>query len=357
MSLKWIAALGVLSSSVACAQSSVTLYGVVDANVEYTTNNAVANSTASASRWAEQSGGLSPNRWGMRGVEELGGGKKAVFALENGFGIDTGTLQQGGRMFGRQAWVGLEGDGQRLTMGRQYTSLFDTLANFSPTYYTGQYEPVVGILGPSLREDNMVKYRGLFGPLTVEAHWAFGEQPGTMTGAAAYGAGVDYTSGPLELAVAYDELHGARSAGTYSAARKIFAGARYGISDRTVLLGGFRYGKSDLPAIGQVMRDNLWWFGVRQDVADKVSLIAAFYYDDIKRATVNGVESKPNSPWQLSFIASYALSKRTDVYFTSAYAKHSALDFENYNGAAAAYSIAASADSQFGAGIGMRHKF
>ncbi|MFW6098678.1 MAG: porin [bacterium] len=357
MKAKWLAALGVLSSSAAWAQSSVTLYGVVDANVEYTTNNRGANSTSGASRWAEQSGGLSPSRWGMRGAEDLGGGNKVVFALESGFGLNSGTMQQGGRLFGRQAWVGLEGQGQRLTLGRQYTSLFDMLANFSPTSYAGQYEPVIGLLGPSLREDNMVKYRGLFGPLTAEAHWAFGGQPGAAAGSSAYGAGMDYTFGPLELAAAYDELHGPRTASGYGVARKVFAGARYGISDRTVLLGGFRYGRNDMPAVGQITRDNLWWFGVRQDVTDKISLIGALYYDNIKHATMDGVESNPKKPWQLSLIASYALSKRTDVYVTTAYTKHSALDFENYNGAGAAYTIAATADSQFGAAVGIRHKF
>jgi predicted porin len=225
----------------------------------------------------------------MRGAEDLGGGNKVVFALESGFGLNSGTMQQGGRLFGRQAWVGLEGQGQRLTLGRQYTSLFDMLANFSPTSYAGQYEPVIGLLGPSLREDNMVKYRGLFGPLTAEAHWAFGGQPGAAAGSSAYGAGMDYTFGPLELAAAYDELHGPRTASGYGVARKVFAGARYGISDRTVLLGGFRYGRNDMPAVGQITRDNLWWFGVRQDVTDKISLIGALYYDNIKHATIDGV--------------------------------------------------------------------
>ncbi|PMY01052.1 porin, partial [Pseudomonas sp. GW460-13] len=82
------------------------------------------------------SGGLSGSRWGLRGVEDLGSGLKALFVLESGFGLDDGKSQQGGRLFGRQAYVGLESDQVgRVTFGRQYTSLFDMMANFSPTGY------------------------------------------------------------------------------------------------------------------------------------------------------------------------------------------------------------------------------
>lgn len=156
------------------AQSGVTLYGVVDAPIEYVTNLASAPPTidpvtgaitqrSGGSRVSLQSGGgLSGSRWGLRGVEELGNGLQAVFVLESGIGIDDGKAQQGGRLFGRQAFVGLQSDKLgKLSFGRQYTSLFETMANFSPTAFATLYEPVVAIAGLNLRTDNTVKYTGV----------------------------------------------------------------------------------------------------------------------------------------------------------------------------------------------------
>ena len=92
----------------AYAQSSVTLYGVVDTNIEYATNLPGATPGSSGNRVSMQSGGLSGSRWGLRGVEDLGGGLSALFVLESGFASDTGQSQQGSRLFGRQAYVGLK---------------------------------------------------------------------------------------------------------------------------------------------------------------------------------------------------------------------------------------------------------
>ena len=85
----------------AAAQSSVTLYGVIDQGINYT-NNSGGNSLVEMA-----SGHVQGSRFGLRGSEDLGGGTKAIFQLENGFSADTGRLGQGGRMFGRQAYVGL----------------------------------------------------------------------------------------------------------------------------------------------------------------------------------------------------------------------------------------------------------
>ncbi|NUO84657.1 MAG: porin, partial [Cupriavidus sp.] len=158
----------------AAAQSSVTLYGVADINVEYVNRVGAVpvaangfNPGAGDKVFRMASGGLSGSRWGLRGMEDLGNGWQASFVLESGFGVDNGALQQGGRLFGRQAFVALRHAGLgQLSLGRQYTSIFEALANFSPTAYATQYEPVVLQAGANFREDNTVKYTGQFGPLT-----------------------------------------------------------------------------------------------------------------------------------------------------------------------------------------------
>ncbi|MGE8367847.1 porin [Cupriavidus sp.] len=113
--------------------------------------------------------------WGLRGTEDLGPGLKALLVLESGFGVDDGRSQQGGRLLGRQAYVGLDhAAAGKLTFGRQYTSLFDVLANFSPTEFGLQYEPMILGTGVNCRSDNVAKYTGQFGGLTAVTHWPFG---------------------------------------------------------------------------------------------------------------------------------------------------------------------------------------
>src|SRR5215472_696059 len=95
-----VAALTGVFASAAHAQSSVTLYGLIDAGITYT-NNQGGHSAVQAT-----SGTVNGSRWGLRGAEDLGGGLKAIFTLENGFSIMNGTAKQSSRMFGRQAFVG-----------------------------------------------------------------------------------------------------------------------------------------------------------------------------------------------------------------------------------------------------------
>lgn len=112
-SLVALAALAAVGA--ASAQSSVTLYGVVDVNVQ--------NSKGSDSLTEMNSGGLNGSRWGMRGTEALGGGLNGVFRIEGGFTPDNGNLGQGGRLFGRHATVGLQGGFGTVRLGRNLTPL------------------------------------------------------------------------------------------------------------------------------------------------------------------------------------------------------------------------------------------
>ena len=117
-----VAALTGVFATAAHAQSSVTLYGLIDAGITYTNNQ------QGHSNWKATSGSVNGSRWGLRGSEDLGGGLKAIFTLENGFNIMNGTNGQGGREFGRQAFVGLSSDQfGAVTLGRQYDSVVDYL--------------------------------------------------------------------------------------------------------------------------------------------------------------------------------------------------------------------------------------
>lgn len=108
------------------AQSSVTLYGIIDVGLVFN------NNAGGQKQYFMSSGNIQGSRWGLRGTEDLGGGLSALFVLENGFSVNNGRLAQGGDEFGRQAYVGLSSTSiGTLTLGRQYDSIVD---------FTGAYE-------------------------------------------------------------------------------------------------------------------------------------------------------------------------------------------------------------------------
>lgn len=368
------------------AQTAVTLYGVADINVEYANNvGAVPVASNQFNRGPGHdivrmdSGGLAGSRWGIRGTEDLGAGTKALFVLESGFSLDTGTLQQSGRMFGRQAFVGMQraGIGQ-LSFGRQYTSMFEALANFSPTAYATQYEPVVLQSGANFREDNTVKYTGQFGPVTALAHWSFGtglalpatvgiatpiggngEVPGSFRRDTAYGAAVAYAAAPFGITIGYDQWN--PTIGTSSGTlRKAAVGTSYSVGSAR-LFGGYRWGQNKNAAGVEIQRDDLYWIGALYQVTPALGLTLEYHYDNLKRLYA---QTQLANPWQVGFVANYAFSKRTDVYLTTAYAKNAGLMLESLATVYAnslslgnSYALGNNERSMIGAAVGIRHRF
>ncbi len=364
-----LAGLGTLAGA-AHADSGVTLYGVADINIEYVSSLGAQTPSAANgfnagpgnSAFRLTSGGLAGSRWGLRGVEELGNGLKALYVLENGFGLDDGKPQQGGRLFGRQAFVGLESAGLgRLTFGRQYTTLFSALANFSPTAYAGQYEPVVAQLGMNVRSDNTVKYSSTFGTVTAIAHWSFGngvagggEVPGQFRRDTGYGAAIAYASGPFGATVAYDQFNPTLTAGGSTGTFKKAAVAASYATGPAKLMGGYRWGQSKSAADAILLRDDYYWIGANYQATPALALTLAYYYDDVK--SLAGINIK--NPWQALFIASYSLSKRTELYLSTAYAKNAGLNFDTSAiSFANGYFLGNGKDNMLGVALGMRHIF
>jgi len=373
----------------AWAQSSVTLYGVVDVPVEFVNHLANAAPTIDpvtgtitqkpgGNRYSlASSGGLSGSRFGLRGVEDLGAGLKALFVLENGFGADTGSLQQGGRLFGRQAFVGMQSNTYgKLTFGRQYSSMFDAFANASPLSYASMYEPVFLQLGPNARADNTVKYTGVFGGLTTVAHYSFGvgvaalgltplsnggngEVPGHFRDNTAFGGALIYNAGNLGVSVAYDQWNAAVVTGSPGVAKKAGISANYTFGPAK-LVAGYRWGDGKSSGGVSLLRDDYYWVGANYQATAALGLTLAYYYDNVKtlRASSAAPGTNPANPWQISFVVDYNLSKRTDVYLTSAYSKNSGLNMDtSANGFASSYFLSQGNTNQFGAAVGIRHKF
>ncbi|MFM0740214.1 porin [Paraburkholderia xenovorans] len=209
-------ALGSLSIA-AHAQSSVTLYGIVDAGVGYTSAQRVALTKGApgkpvvygnASNYGFQSGTWYGDRWGFKGTEDLGGGLAAVFQLENGFNIGTGQLGQGGREFGRQAWMGLSSSKfGKLTLGRQYDPIVDFVGTISAgTFLSGMgaHPGDLDNIDNQSRESNSIKYTSpLFSGFQFGALYGFGGQGGSVNNQSTWSLGGQYKYGSFAIGAAY----------------------------------------------------------------------------------------------------------------------------------------------------------
>jgi predicted porin len=150
---------------------AVTLYGVVDTGIEHITD--VGGSGASLTRVPSNTA-ASPTRFGLRGSQDIVDGLRAEFTLESQINAGSGALLNGGRMFGRQAWVGVSGPWGSLSIGRQNTMLFWSILQadiLGPNAFGG------GSLDsyiPNARADKAVAYRGTFNGFTLGATFSPG---------------------------------------------------------------------------------------------------------------------------------------------------------------------------------------
>lgn len=380
------------SMGVAHAESSITIYGVIDVPVEYVNNlapvapviNPVTGAVTrqpGASRFSlEAAGGMSGSRWGIRGVEDLGAGLNALFVLESGFAADSGQVTRAGTMFGRLAYVGLQSrELGQITLGRQNTSMYETLGNFMPAKFAPLFEPSVALLGGTASGgglDNAVKYTAVMGPFTAKAHYSFGaglakfgitpvagqgagETPGHPKDNTAYGAGLMYLGAGLGLGVTYDQWNPALTPGSTGTSRKLAFAASYE-TGRAKWMAGYRWGQNKDAAGSTLVHDNFWWAGVNFSATQALTLTLGYYYDDRRALKTTAVQPdvNPVNPWQLNFISDYNFSKRTDVYFTVAFARNSGLNLDSPAiGFANGAFLGEGKSNQMGMAAGVRHKF
>ncbi|WP_198432763.1 porin [Burkholderia ubonensis] len=189
----------------AAAQSSITLYGATDTGVAYFGSRAGTGGRGGAVQM--HAGNLAPDLWGIKGIEDLGGGLTSMFKLESGFDIDNGRQAQGGRLFGRTAIVGLGVVAiGTVTVGRQYDPLIDLIQpltnadTFASTFATpGDMDN----FDNSYRTNNAIKFTtpdldGLQGA----AMYALGGAPGATAGRT-YAFAAAYHNGPLGIGAGY----------------------------------------------------------------------------------------------------------------------------------------------------------
>jgi predicted porin len=332
-----LAALSVLAlaAGAACAQSSVTLYGVIDTGVERITN--VGAGSSSLTRMPGQSGGYLPSRWGVRGTEDLGNGLKANFVLESGFSPDKGTnsTNQGGRLFGRSAWVGLSGNWGALSFGRQYTMYFWSLLDADPMgpaiYGLGSLDSGI----PGARSDNTVAYKGTWAGFTAGATYSFGrdangsttanscagEVAGNYKACKQYSVLAKYDAPIWGVALAFDEQRG--GPGANLAVPAAVANSSDTTDRRRIANGYVKFGPVKA-SVGLIKRNN------EANTATTVTPRSDLVFVEADWAVTPAITVTPlwarlkykdstdgSKATMYSLRVGYALSKRTALYATA----------------------------------------
>lgn len=320
------------------AQTAVTVYGVVDAGIERVDH--LPSNGGSATRLV--SGGEAGSRLGFRGREDLGGGLYALFTLESGFNVDTGTFGQGGRAFGRNAQVGIGGPFGRLTAGRQVTAIYDLAVLFDPLGRASRYS--MPSLDPAYaaRVDNSIRYELAAGPAKATLMYAAGEIDGSSRANRYLGADASARWGRLSLGAGYERQNGAEPAAAGDSVRRTMVAGAWDFGPMKAV-AGWTLRRSSLAAFPR--RTHHYWAGVNAQLSTAWYAALSWYAADDRDAS--------GDSQLVSFFSSYALSKRTDVYLHLAYADNQG---EASMGVAGQGTVQAGA-SQTGVLVGLRHSF
>ena len=369
-----VLAVTALACQVASAQSGVTLYGLISTGIVYANNQKGADKQGH-STWQFASGPMQTPRWGVKGAEDLGGGVKAIFTLENGYNLGTGALSQGGREFGRQAFVGLSSNTLgTVTLGRQYDEAV-TLCTFESACQFAAYGAHIGDsdnVFDTFRINNAVQYKSVeYGGLQFEGLYGFSNKAGGFSDNNAYSAAVQYRNGPVTAGAAFLQVNTPNDAnntagavvGDYGFSSPFITNpaTSAGVRKQRMLGAGGAY------ALGTASL-SLLYTNVRFDYLDASRLTLQNYEisltDYLKPDLMVGAayifttgqyHPQNNSPkWhQVNAGVDYFVSKRTDLFLVGIY-QRAAGDAQF----AQIYTLSpSSTKSQISAVIGMRHKW
>ena len=381
-SLLALAALGTFAG-VAHAQSSVTLYGIVDAGFAYN------NNSGGHKLYETSAGNLQGDRWGLRGTEDLGGGLKALFVLENGFNAYSGKLGQGGDEFGRQAYVGLSSQFGTVTLGRQYDSVVDYTGAFEvgsqwASFYAA-HPGDLDNLNNSNRVNNSIKYASAnYSGITFGGLYSLGGVAGQFNRNQIFSGGVGYSQGPLQLGAGYLNVKNpnfsffgntasASATASNMTASTVYSGYATAKTQQVIsAAGAYTFGAATVGATysntqfkdlgqtavtgtGQTTSGSAKFHNAELNFKYQLTpaLLLGAAYDYTKGYGVNDAKYH-----QGVIGADYFLSKRTDLYIDGIYQHALGTDSTGKTAVANINGLSASSTSnQVAAVVGIRHKF
>ena len=381
------------------AQSSVTLYGIVDTGIGYQSSQTSLGSTTGGHSAVKMVNGIwAGSRFGLKGAEDLGGGTRAVFQLEEGYNSATGAQSTSGLAFNRQAYVGIANATYgTLTAGRQYTPYYTLLAPYSPTtWLTGAYGAHPGDLDSMdtlYRANNSLVYTSpsMYG-LTVSGSYSVGGVAGSLNAGSTWSAALQYLNGPFGIAAGFQRVNnstpGGGAWGTDSTMSN--AGAEAGVSginngyqtaqaqQRVAVTGGYTFSPQwdvsfsysnvqYIPGVNSKFRSQATFntAGAVLHFKAVTALDLAAGYSYTRATESNGIQSSARYQ-QFNLSQYYSLSKRTGLYAVEAYQRASGQTIGT-NGTSIIDATAdigdgqnsapSSSRSQFAAGVGIIHRF
>ena len=374
-------------SAGAVAQTSVTLYGVVDNAFTYASNQR-GHSNITMSQ-----GNLQASKFGFLGSEDLGGGTSTLFRLESGFNSLNGTQGSSGRIFNRQAYVGLSNTTYgTLTLGRQYTPYFAMVGSLGPTSVltgaTGAHPGDLDALDTDFRVNNSLMYTSpSFGGLKLSGMYALGGVPGSTNAGATWSVGAQYLFGAAGVGVGFARFNNAtEGGGAWSSSSTAYSGTgeqgessitngyqNAAAQQRFAVTGGYQFSPQwDVSAsysnVQYIAGPNSGFSttaifntgGAVLHYRPVTSWDLAAGYSYTRATQANGVEDAA-SYQQINLTELYNVSKRTRIYVLEAFQRANG---QTINGgkvvtatAAIGEQSAASSRSQFAATIGINHTF
>ena len=313
--------------ALACAAGSfpahsMEVFGIVDSSVGVSKNGA-------GNQGRVDSGAGYGSRLGFRDVEDLGGGLKANIWLENGFNTDTGTLGQGGALFGRQSYVGLSSKAWSVSAGRQYSPLNLLVASsdaFGQTYWgnsqgtgIGQHSAKSGVndggFQAPARVNNSLVVTGTTGGLTGRLMLSAGDEKGDA--GRSIGASLAYASGPVFVNAAVHrekQFFADLPAGAAPDWQQTWGlGGSYDFGIAKAFAGYYRFDPSTANmslTSSTTLRTTSAWLGARVPVFQRDTIIGQVMDSRFKR--IAGLAEGKSLTFGLAY--EHAFSKRTTVY-------------------------------------------
>jgi len=339
-------------AGIAQAQSSVTLYGLVDANLTSQKSNVVVGAGAGASvqsitQTKIDSAGLNGSRWGMRIREDLGGGMAAVANLESGFNLDTGAIAAN-LLFGRRANVGLATGFGTVTLGRNSSSYDDVSADhammgqsiFDPSnvnngiavnslvtpatalgtvagnaaFLTKSFNQASTWVGFQTRFNNSIKYISPnFGGFSGSAMYAFGEDKTLAVGASrTVSANLKFANGPLLISGGYQTEGGTRTAaGAKPALENALLSVAY---DLGVAKIGAGFNRAKYKDVNLAAGNNLGAGAIAAQKEYSLSVAVPLGATTLSAGVAQSKGDTLGKSTGYGIQALYALSKRTTLY-------------------------------------------
>ncbi|MDZ5456587.1 porin [Azohydromonas lata] len=297
-----IAAAAVLAAGGAFAQSSVQIYGRVNTSVERQKAGDVSTTVMQNNA----------SRWGLRGSEDLGGGLKGLFVLESGFNSDTGGLTQAGAIFGRESWVGVEGNFGRVRLG----NMGQSAAYYATADYISMHNHDTGTSSdafytyPGFKQNTIAYNTPSFGGLVLEAQYGLKE---TVVGGKNTAQLVaNYDRGPLHLGASYLQGPTTIDGVTFNDSKQYGLRALYELG--AVTLGAYYIRDNLDEAVGGAVADakrNSYRVSAMYTIGASELHANVGYADKFK---VGGTKIDDSNALQYTLAYNYNLSKRTKVY-------------------------------------------